>query len=228
MVTSMSDAGTAAVRRPRSATGWLVRCGVAAGILFPVLSFGQALTHTGFDLRRHSLSSLTLGGLGWLQTVNFVLTGLLAIGCAVGLRRAMPPGRADTIGPALVGSYGMGMIGGGIFVPEPAFGWPAGGAEWRQPLSTSNDTLHTVFGVIAFMSLIVAGLVFARRFAGRRRRALAWYSAASGVAAFAVTSLPWSEESASPRFAVAALIISGWLATISWRLREAEPVSTDG
>jgi hypothetical protein len=228
MVTSTSDAGTAALPGPRLATDRLLRCGTVAGVLFPVLSFGQAFTRAGFDLRRHSLSSLTLGDLGWLQTVNFVLTGLLAVACAVGLRQVLRPGRADTMGPALVGVYGVAMIGGGIFVPEPAFGWPAGSAEWGQPLSTSNNTLHTVFGIMAFMSLIVAGLVFARRFAGQSRRVSAWYSAAGGVAVFAITALPWSQQSASLRFAAGAVIISGWLAMISWRLRAAEPVSADG
>ena len=76
---------------------------------------------------------------------------------------------------------------------------------------------------MAFMSLIAAGLGIARRFARQGWPAWAWYSAASGVSAFAVTSLPWSPETASPRFAAAAaaVIISGWLAAISWRLRAA-------
>ncbi|HEX7745959.1 MAG TPA: DUF998 domain-containing protein [Micromonosporaceae bacterium] len=70
-------------------------CCVAAPLpAFPVVSFGQALTRPGFDLRRHSLSSLTLGDLGWQQTINFVLTGLLAVTCAVELRLALRPGRA--------------------------------------------------------------------------------------------------------------------------------------
>lgn len=35
---------------------------------------------------------------GWLQIANFVVTGLLAILFAAGIRRALHPGRAGTSG----------------------------------------------------------------------------------------------------------------------------------
>lgn len=44
MVTS--DAGTAVPSRPCTLTRRLLRCGTAAGVLFPVASFGQALART--------------------------------------------------------------------------------------------------------------------------------------------------------------------------------------
>lgn len=207
---------------PSRLTILLLSCGAAAGVLFPVLSFAQALTRPGFDLRRHSLSSLTLGDLGWLQTANFALTGLLSCAFAVGLRHALRPGRADTAGPALIGAYGVAMIGGGIFVPDPAFGWPAGAPEGLPAQLSTSSTLHTVFGIAAFMSLITAGLVFARRFTGRGEAGWAAYSAATSVATFVITALPWSQQSASLRFAAGAVLISGWLAAVSWRLRRAE------
>ncbi|MGQ5261055.1 DUF998 domain-containing protein [Micromonospora sp. ZYX-F-536] len=198
----------------------LLGCGTIAGLLFPALSFGQALTRSGFDLRRHALSSLTLGDLGWLQVVAFVGTGLLAVAFAVGLWRALRPGRAGTLGPLLVGVYGVAMVGGGIFVPDPALGWPPGAPAGLPEQASTGSILHTVCGAAAFLSLIAAGLLFARRFAGQRRRGWAVYSAASGVVAFVLTALPWSEESASIRFAVGAVIISGWLVAVSWRARE--------
>lgn len=197
----------------------LVNCGAIAGVVFLGGSFAQAFTRPGFDLRRHALSALTLGDLGWLQVTTFVLTGLLALAFAIGLRQALRPGPADTAGPVLIGTYGIGMIGGGIFTPDPAFGWPSGApAGLPEQLSTSN-TLHTIFGAMAFMSLIVAGLVFARRYARQGRRAWAVYSCASSVAAFMLTALPWSEESASLRFAFGAVVISSWLAAVSRRTR---------
>ncbi|MET7419142.1 DUF998 domain-containing protein [Dactylosporangium sp. NPDC005555] len=203
-----------AIHRPSNVH--LVNCGAIAGFVFLGGSFAQAFTRPGFDLRRHALSALTLGDLGWLQVTTFVLTGLLALAFAVGLRRALRPGWA---GPALIGTYGIGMIGGGIFTPDPAFGWPSGApAGLPEHLSTSN-TLHTVFGAMAFMSLIVAGLVFARRYARQGRRAWMVHSYASSAAAFILTALPWSEESASLRFAFGAIVISSWLAAVSWRTR---------
>ena len=58
-------------------TNALLTCGAAAGVLFLVVSFGQVVTRSGFDLTLHPLSALALGDLGWLQITNFMLTGLL-------------------------------------------------------------------------------------------------------------------------------------------------------
>src|SRR5262249_14340506 len=65
----------------------LLTCGVVAGPLYLAVVLLQALTRTGFDLKRHPLSSLSLGHLGWIQIVNFVVTGLLVLACAAGMRR---------------------------------------------------------------------------------------------------------------------------------------------
>ncbi|MFI6265259.1 DUF998 domain-containing protein [Micromonospora sp. NPDC051006] len=200
-------------------TRYLLTCGAIAGVVFPALSFGQALSRPGFDLRRHALSSLTLGELGWLQTMAFAVTGLLAIAFAVGLRQALRPGRAGTVGPVLVGVYGVAMIGGGFFVPDPGYGWPPGAPDGLPEQASTGSMLHVVCGAAAFLSLIAAGLIFARRFAGQGRRGWAAYSGVSGVVAFALTALPWSEESASVRFAVGAVIISGWLIAVSYQVR---------
>ncbi|WP_327138784.1 DUF998 domain-containing protein [Nocardia sp. NBC_01327] len=43
---------------------------------------------------RHLLSALSRGDLGWIQTTNFVVTGLLAAAGAVGARRVLGLGRA--------------------------------------------------------------------------------------------------------------------------------------
>ena len=58
----------------------------------------QAFTREGFDLRRHPLSLLSLGELGWIQIGNFVVAGLLVVAFAVGLRRVLHPGRGGTWG----------------------------------------------------------------------------------------------------------------------------------
>jgi hypothetical membrane protein len=63
-----------------------------------VVSLVQAFTRPGFNLRRHAISMLSLGDLGWIQVTNFVLTGLLSIALAIGMRRALHPGRAGTVG----------------------------------------------------------------------------------------------------------------------------------
>ncbi|RAO24702.1 hypothetical protein MED15_00460 [Micromonospora noduli] len=212
----MTSVAETALRR----THFLLGCGTVAGLLFPVLSFGQAFTRSGFDLRRHAISSLTLGDLGWLQVIAFVGTGVLAVAFALGLWQALRPGRAGTVVPVLVGVYGVAMIGGGIFVPDPALGWPPGTPAGLPEQASTASILHTVCGAAAFLSLIAASLLFARRCTAQGDRKWALYSAASGAVAFVLTALPWSEGSASIRFAVGAVLISGWLVALSWRTRD--------
>ncbi|WP_406064120.1 DUF998 domain-containing protein [Micromonospora sp. NBC_00860] len=211
---------TTVTETPLRRTRLLLGCGTVAGLLFPVLSFGQAFTRSGFDLRRHAVSSLTLGDLGWLQVVAFASTGVLAVAFALGLWQALRPGRAGTVVPVLVGVYGVAMVGGGIFVPDPALGWPPGAPAGLPEQASTGSILHTVCGAAAFLSLIAAGLLLARRFAAQGDRTWALYSATSAAVAFVLTALPWSEGSASIRFAVGAVLISGWLVALSWRARD--------
>src|SRR5947207_11878704 len=87
----LAPSGTAA-RDETPVTRALLNAGVVAGPLFIVVAFAQAFTRPGFDLRRHAISMLSLGDLGWIQVANFVLTGLLVVALAVGMRRALHPG----------------------------------------------------------------------------------------------------------------------------------------
>ena len=76
----------------------LLLLGTAAGPLFITVWLIQALTRDGFDPTRHPMSLLSLGAGGWVQIANFVVVGLLLIGFALGVRRALHPGRADIWG----------------------------------------------------------------------------------------------------------------------------------
>jgi Protein of unknown function (DUF998) len=71
----------------------------------------QMLVRHGFDIRRHALSLLTNGDLGWIQILNFVLPGLLVVAGAFGMRRALRWGRDGTWGPLLLVVHGLGLIG---------------------------------------------------------------------------------------------------------------------
>ena len=74
----------------------LLACGVLAGPVFIVASLAQAFTRSGFDLGRHPISLLSLGPLGSLQIANFVVSGMLYLAGAVGMRAALRPGRGST------------------------------------------------------------------------------------------------------------------------------------
>jgi hypothetical protein len=78
-------------RRGVALTRALLSCGAMAGSWFIGASPIQALTRAGFEPTRHAISLLLLGDLGWVQLINFVATGLLAVALAVGAWRSSHP-----------------------------------------------------------------------------------------------------------------------------------------
>ncbi len=162
----------------------LLICGLIAGPFYLIVGLIQALTRPGFDITRHDLSLLANGDLGWIQITNLVLTGLLVIAFAFGVRQALSAGRGRTWGPILLGVYGIGLIGAGFFTADPAFGFPPGTEASAHAISW-HGLLHFVCGGVGFLALIAACFVLARRFASQGQRGWAAYSLASGVIFFA-------------------------------------------
>ncbi|MFE9693457.1 DUF998 domain-containing protein [Micromonospora sp. NPDC005806] len=158
----------------------LLAGGALAGPLWVAVALSQGLTRTGFDFRRHPVSVLSNGDLGWLQIGNFVLAGLLCVGAAWALRRVLHPGLGPVGGPWLLGQYGVGLVLSGIFVADPLDGFPAGTPRGAGEVSW-HGLAHFGAGAVAFTALIAACLVAARRFARRGERGWAAYSAATGV-----------------------------------------------
>lgn len=196
----------------------LLACGVVAGPLFVTLVAVQVLTRDTFDLSLHPISALSLGELGWVQIANFVVTGLLTIAFAAGVRRALQHGRAATAGPLLVGAYGVGLIAAGVFVADPAFGFPAGAPEGRPAHLSWHAIVHGIAAGLALLSLTAACFVFARRFAALRRGGWVAYCAATGVATLALSPLA-GEEGISLRLAIAVVITWAWTTAMAGWLR---------
>ncbi len=71
MTTTARDA--VAANKWTADTNWttgLLASGVVAGPLFVGVSLIQAFASEGFDLRRHAISMLSLGELGWIQVTD--------------------------------------------------------------------------------------------------------------------------------------------------------------
>ncbi|OLR93537.1 DUF998 domain-containing protein [Actinokineospora bangkokensis] len=134
--------GAAAVTR--SLLGW----GVVAPVFYLVFGLVLALTRPGFDLSKHALSLLTLGDGGWLQILNFVLTGLMVLAAAYGFWRALP--RRAT--GALLAVYGVCLVLSGVFRPDPVGGFPPGAPEG----ASASGVLHLAFGGVGFLCLAAA------------------------------------------------------------------------
>lgn len=200
--------------------------GVALAPLFYILAVGQILTRPGFDIRRHIISMLSLGDQGWIQIANFVITGVLAVTCALGVRRVLGHSRGGTWGPLLIGAYGIGMIMAGIFPTDPALGFPPGAPAGTPATMSLHATIHTIAFFVAFLSLVAASFVFSRRFFSLRRRGWGIYCAATGVTAPLLIVLgSIVNEWVGVIIAVAGAIAFGWVSVIAARLLAERPAA---
>ncbi len=167
----------------------LVACGAIAGPLFVIVVLAQALTRPGFSLTHDAASLLDDGPWGWVQSANFIVTGLLLAAAAAGLRRALPEGRGSRWAPRLQLVTGAGLIGGGIFHPDPSGGYPPGASA----VSSWHGALHQVCGSAAFLALIVFCVILARRYRalGQPRMAAgSWVAAVLCAAGVATGGMP--------------------------------------
>lgn len=205
---------------PTTLTRALLGCGAAAGPLYLLVGLAQALTRPGFDLARHDLSLLSNGDLGWIQITNFLLSGALVAAGAVGLRRALGSGRGATWAPVLVGIYGLGLIGAGLFSADPALGFPPGTPSDATSVSW-HGLLHFATGGTGFLALIAACGIMSRRFTALHQPGWAAFSAITGVvffAGFIGIAAGAGNSSTILGFWVAVVLAWSWLTALSARL----------
>jgi len=204
----------------------LLACGVLAGPFYLVVGLAQAFTRPGFDITRHDLSVLSNGALGWIQIANFLITGVLVVAAAAGIRRALRSGPARRWGPLLIAIYGAGLIGAGFFTADPVAGFPPGTPASAVTVSW-HGLLHLVCAAVGFLALISACVLFARRFAWLRERVWAAFSAAAGAAflagflalVFVQGDTPGTSGGAAILgFWVALALVWSWLSALSARL----------
>ena len=183
----------------------------------------------GYDIRRNAISQLSLGDLGWIQITSFLLTGLLAVACAIGVRRALRGQRAGTWGALLIGTFGLGLIIAGLFPPDPAFGFPPGAPAGRITPMSGHASLHALGFFISRLSTIAGVLVFARRFHGSGNGGWVAYLVASAIAApllivLSAAILSW----AGVIVAVAGAVMFGWVGAVATRLAAELRVGSGG
>ena len=166
-------------------TNLLLLCGALAGPFFSLVWFIAGLNRANYDPMRYPISSLSIGELGWIQIVNFLITGSLLLAFAVALWQILRRPSGSTWGPLLIGLMGVGLIGAGIFVTDPLNGYPPG-TPLLPTERTAHGILHDLFGVPVFLGLPIACLVFARFFGRQGDRNWSRYSLWSGVGMFAV------------------------------------------
>jgi hypothetical membrane protein len=147
----------------------LLGYGPLAGIVYVLGSVIDGLTRPGFDFTRDSWSVLSLGPRGWVHVVVFVLTGLMVLAAAVGMRRHIGRARGRT-GAVLLGVWGVLLVLAGLFPPDPT---------GSRTFST-HGMVHLAAGGLGFVCLALACFSMARRFRAEGRPG-AGFSIAAGV-----------------------------------------------
>jgi hypothetical membrane protein len=205
----------------------LLLLGIAAGPVFITVWLIQALTRDGFDPTRHPMSLLSLGTGGWVQIANFVIAGLMLVGFAVGVRRALHPGRAGTWAPILFATNGIGLVLAGVFVTDAGAGFPAGAPSGAPESISWHGVLHEIGFAMASVSWLVACFVLLRRFASDGRRG--W------VVACVVAPLAWvivgawpDLDSLSLRLVVGTAISFAFTAAVGVALRPTASAARSG
>jgi hypothetical protein len=173
----------------------------------------QSLTRPGFSLIHDAASMLDDGPWGWVQSANFIVTGLLLIAAAAGLRHVLAEGRGRRWAPRLLLVTGTGLIGGGLFHPDPSGGYPPGASatvSW-------HGVLHQVCGSAAFLALILFCVILARRYRALgqpRMAACSWLAGVLCAAGVATGGMPHGTLTLFIGVSIALL----WAAVIAARL----------
>lgn len=181
---------------------WPIRLLIAGGtigpLLFMVVILIEGATRPGYDAWTMAGSALSLSSQGWMQIANFLISGLLIFGFAIGLRQVLRESRGALWTPILIGAVGIGLMLAGIFVTDPALGYPPGTPPGPTVSTTLHGALHWfVGGLVVFSCLPASSFVLARRFASDAHGKKGWmlYSVVSGIlmlacfGAFAITSM---------------------------------------
>ncbi|MGL4257172.1 MAG: DUF998 domain-containing protein [Microbacterium sp.] len=195
------------------ATRLLLIGAVVATPLFVVLWALQAFTREGFRPTFHPMSLLSLGEGGWVQILNFVVTGILIAGGGIGLGRALTRGRLTRWATVLMALMGVGLIVAGVFVTDAGAGFPAG-APAGAPEMSWHGALHQAGFLITQLAFVAAAVVLAVRFG--RRRQWGWMTAtvAALVAAVLVPALG-DAETLAIRLVISAAIELGLVSAIA-------------
>ncbi len=178
-----------------------IRSALLAGVIGPVIFVAVFLvggaTRNGYDPLRLAVSYLSLGDGGSIQVASFVVSGLLIIWFAVGLRRLL--GDADAGGatsvPVAVGTAGTGLAIAGLFPTVPAFGFPPGTPDGFPANPPTLAYLHLLGAILFFGGMAAACLAFAR--AARSHGSATW-AAYSIVSAVVVVAM-FAASSADPK-----------------------------
>jgi hypothetical membrane protein len=201
------------VRRVKRA----LAAGSLGGPIFVALVVIQLAIVPWFDITRLPLSILSIGETWYLQKAAFLLSGLLTIVGAIGLRRAIRGTPAGRFGPLLIGAFGAGLVLASVFNIDATDGAPPGTSSAAAGQYSWHMWAHNLSSMLAFVCLSIACFVFVRRFA--RQGAIGWAVASACVGASTLVLFFVPIGSASLRLAIASVVMFAWTSALFLTVR---------
>jgi len=140
--------------RPRSIIGplnvysLLALAGIIGPVVLIVTNLMASFSVSGYSFIRDSISSLAWTPMGWLQSIGFLVVGLLVEVFAVGLLFSIRGTRGFRIGIGLLVCFGFGLLMIGAFREDPT-----------GSLHTIQGTIHIVTAAIIFSVFPIASLL---------------------------------------------------------------------
>lgn len=213
--TNESGVGRGAAAAP------LLRYGIVVGPFYLAVGLAQASMRDGFVFSKHPLSVLANGPGGWIQTVNFALSGLMVLAAAVGFRRVLGPTSRAT--SWFLGAFGASMLVAAVFRADPVDGFPVGTPVGPPTSITTSGFVHFIAGGLGFISLGVSCLLAARAMSRRNERSFARLSLVSGLVVLVGFLGGIVIPNSSPVLGIWIAVVVGWawLALVSRRLSRA-------
>ncbi len=159
---------------PLDIHGILAVAGIVGPLVLVALDLTAAFAMPQYDLIRDTISSLALTSMGWIQTIGFLVIGLMIEIFTAGLFLNIKRRRGFDLGIFLMVLFGFGMLLIGAFRTDPV-GGPA----------TVNGRIHLVgaYGVLGLFPVSI-GLMLSSIRNDPQWRGIFRYSAVTGVIAF--------------------------------------------
>ena len=216
MISSTAPEQTAARRRRVELAAV---AGMTGAALFVSVFTVYGWLYPGYSATSMFVSELSLGAYGWIQVLNFVLTGALVLMFGRGLAAHFSTGAASRTGPVLVQGIGVSLIASGAFNTDPS-------AMFGQ--TSAQGVVHGILGAIVFTFAPLSCFVFYRRFRSDPAwRPLAGWTLLSGIVlTLGIVLLKISQQPESGLFEWKGLVqrvilvtFMAWIFAVAFRLR---------
>ncbi len=156
------------------AYGILAVSGIVGPLVLVALDIAAAVSEPKYNLVRDSISALGLTSLGWIQTIGFVVFGLLVEIFTAGLFLNIRRKQLFDLGIGLLVFFGFGLALIGLFRTDPIGGLP-----------TMSGRIHVwaAYSVLGLFPVVLALLLSSIR-NDPNWRGLFYYTIVTGILAF--------------------------------------------